>query len=450
LITKGECCLALFSVNIAYTFIMHARSSWPVLFLFAMLSPAGCGTQNQGESVTNNESITPPVDNTNSSSKNALSHESATVPEAQTQSLPAFQTTTTFTPITSAAGIHFRHNNGATGLRLMPESMGSGAVFIDYDSDGWQDIFFVNGRDWMPNEVRSYKTGRWSQAEIEAFTKRYPNRPYRPGMERVITPQPARQRTTGALYRNNKNGTFSDVTRGSGLDVEMLGMGAAVGDYDNDSKPDLYVTALGHNYLFKNQSDKGQARFNDVTQSTNAQDKGWSTGAMWVDYDRDGWLDLFVCHYVEWRPGIEAFETINGIDKTYTGPNNYQGTTSRLFRNKGNGRFEDVSVKAGIRPLNLAHATATKTQHLLDGKALGVALCDVNKDGWPDLAVANDAKGNFLFVNNKNGTFREVGTAAGVAYSPAARARAGMGIAVADIDHSDRESIAIGNFPSSE
>jgi hypothetical protein len=259
-------------------------------------------------------------------------------------------------------------------------------------------------------------------------------------MERVVPPQRARKRTTGALYRNNKNGTFSDVTRGSGLDVEMLGMGAAVGDYNNDSKPDLYVTALGRNYLFRNQSTNANARFSDVAQSVNVQDSGWSTGAMWVDYDKDDWLDLFVCHYIEWRPDIEAFETINGVDKTYTGPNNYRGTASRLFRNRRNGRFDDVSVNAGIRPLNMGQAIATKTQHLLDGKALGVALCDVNKDRWPDLAVANDAKGNFLFLNNKNGTFREVGSAAGMAYSPAAHARAGMGIAVADINHSDSPS----------
>ena len=336
----------------------------------------------------------------------------------------------TWTDITAPAGIKFKHNNGAFGLVLMPETMGSGVAFIDYDGDGYQDIFFVNGRDWTPQEVNAYKTGlgRFDKAK-HGF---------------VAPPQPPHHRTTGALYHNNGNGTFTDVTAGSGLDVEMLGQGVAVGDYDNDGKPDLYVTGYGRNYLFHNESTPGHPHFREVSQQAGVRDSGWSTSAAWLDYDRDGLLDLFVCHYINWTPDTDRYGTVNGHAKSYVPPYFYKGEENHLYHNLGHGRFVDVSTKA---KLNLVPSTVKGEEgQLLPGRSLGVAVCDYNNDGWPDILVANDGDPNFLFRNNKNGTFTDVAAPANVAYAETGHTRSGMGIDTGDINHSNRDSVLIGNF----
>jgi hypothetical protein len=348
-----------------------------------------------------------------------------------------------FVNITKAAGITFEHNNGAFGLKLMPETMGSGCAFIDYDNDGYQDLFLVNGRDWTDAEVEEYRRGKWSQDEHTIFKRHHPaGTP----PTRSIPARKPNGRTTSTLFRNNGDGTFTDVTSGSGLDLEMYGMGAAVGDYDNDGKVDLYVTGLGRNYLFRNVgagNNSSQPRFTEVAQAAAVRDSGWSMGAAWLDYDKDGNLDLFVCHYVQWTPGLDRFGTMNGRDKSYTAPFFYNGELSRLFRNAGNGRFVDVSDKAGIRT---GGTGARPAEQQLKGKSLGVAVCDYDNDDWPDIVVANDSQPNYVYRNNKNGTFSEIGHSINVARNYLGNTRGGMGIDTADIDHSNRDSIAIGNF----
>ncbi|MBV9867090.1 MAG: CRTAC1 family protein [Abitibacteriaceae bacterium] len=389
-----------------------------------------------------------------------------------------------FTDITRAAGLTFHHNNGAFGLKLYPETMGSGVTFIDYDGDGYQDIFLVNGRDWTAAELKGYYQG--------------PNRYFRKQFGFVApTPRPPRH-STGALYHNNRNGTFTDVTAGSGLDIVMMGMGVAVGDYDNDGKPDLYVTGYGRNYLFHNQSTPGQPHFQEVARAAGVQDGGFSSSAAWVDYDRDGKLDLFVGHYVHWTPALDVWDFGSkvrypgrGYLKTYTAPAAFDGEPSRLYRNLGQGHFKDVSTSAGINvhfatpdtPPNAATAapqspdrkqpttpttptlptplptasemsvqTVGEEKALLArpekrrGKAMGVAICDFNHDGWPDLMVANDGVPNYLYENKGNGTFAEVGVQRGVAYGQGTFRRAGMGVDVGDIDQSGQDSIVVGNF----
>jgi hypothetical protein len=295
-----------------------------------------------------------------------------------------------FTDVTQAAGIHFRHNSGAFGKKYLPETMGSGVCAIDYDGDGWQDILFVNSMDWP-----EHKTAK----------------------------------TTAALYHNNHDGTFTDVTRGSGLDIEIYGLGCAVGDFDNDGKDDIYITALDGNHLFRN---LGNGKFADVAMKAGVRDAGFSTGAIWFDYDRDGKLDLYVAHYVDWSQAADQFCTLDGKNKSYCTPELYKGQSGKLFHNIGNGRFEDVTAKAG-----LADAS---------GKALGVVMLDFDDDGWPDLFVTNDTQANKLYRNNHNGTFTESAFAAGVAFSDAGKARAGMGSDAGDYDASGRESLVIGNF----
>ena len=274
--------------------------------------------------------------------------------------------------VTSAAGLDFRHNNGAYGGKFLPETLGAGCAFIDYDADGWQDILFVNGMDW-------------------------------PGHKR--------QRSTLRLYRNNRNGTFSDVTRAAGLDVELYGMGVAVGDFDNDGFPDLFVTCVGQSRLFRN---TGSGAFVDVTRASGLGGReAFSTSAMWVDVDRDGLLDLFVCNYVRWSPEHDVFCSLDGKRKSYCTPEAYRGDTCWLFRNRGNGTFEDVTAACGIFDSS--------------SKSLGVALVDQDQDGWPDIFVANDTQPNKLYRNQRNGTFKDVALEAGVALSEDGRARAGAG-----------------------
>ena len=314
--------------------------------------------------------------------------------ETPAAAAPALSTrpsgTITFTDITDQAGIHFKHNNGAFGAKYLPETMGSGVCIIDYDNDGWSDIFFVNSKDW-PGHAKG---------------KSYP-----------------------ALYHNNHDGTFSDVTREAGLDVEMYGMGCAVGDFDNDGYDDIYVTAIGGSHLFRNLHN---GKFADVTARAGLADSGFPTGAVWFDYDNDGKLDLFVAHYVEWSQKTDQFCSLDGKHKSYCTPEAYKGESSRLFHNLDNGRFEDVTRQAGLYDAN--------------GKSLGVALLDYDDDGWMDLFVSNDTAANKLYHNNHNGTFTESAFAAGVAFSDAGRARAGMGVDAGDYDNSGRQSLLIGNF----
>ncbi len=296
-----------------------------------------------------------------------------------------------FTDITGGAGIRFHHNNGAYGGKLLPETLGPGCAFIDYDGDGWQDILLVNSRDW---------------------------------------PGHSRQRSTPKLYRNNRNGTFTDVTREAGLDFEMYGLGIAVADYNNDGFPDILFTGVGQNRLFKN---TGKGSFVDVTSASGLGKRlAFSTSAIWFDYDRDGLLDLFVCNYVKWSPEHDVFCSIDGKRKSYCTPEAFVGQTCWLFHNRGNGTFEDVTA---------ANGTFDSTS-----KSLGVAMLDYDQDGWPDLLVANDTQPNKLYRNQRNGTFRDVAVDAGIAFSQEGKARAGMGVDVGDFDNSGRPGVAITNF----
>ena len=290
-----------------------------------------------------------------------------------------------------ASGLQFRHRNGAYGGKLLPETMGAGCAFLDYDADGWQDILFVNGMDWPGHQM---------------------------------------ERSTLRLYRNNRNGTFSDVTKSAGLDVELYGMGVAVGDWNNDGFPDLLITCVGQNRLFRN---TGKGTFVDVTKASGLGGRtAFSTSALWFDFDRDGLLDLFVCNYVKWSAEHDVFCSADGKQKSYCTPEAYRGDTCWLFRNRGNGTFEDVTATSGIFDSS--------------SKSLGVAMLDDDQVGWPDLIVANDTQPNKLYRNQRNGTFKEVGVQAGVALSADGRARAGMGIDAADFDNSGRMGVAVTNF----
>ena len=296
-----------------------------------------------------------------------------------------------FTDVTSHAGIQFQHNSGAFGGKFLPETLGSGCAFLDYDRDGWQDILLINGTDW---------------------------------------PEHKKRRSTLRLYRNNGNGTFTDVTTRAGLDVEMYGMGVAVGDYNNDGFPDILITCVGQNRLFRN---TGKGTFVDVTKSSGlGKREGFSTSALWFDYDRDGLLDLFVCNYVKWSPEHDVFCSLDGKHKSYCTPEAYRGATCWLFHNRGDGTFEDVTAASGIFDSS--------------SKSLGVALFDGNHDGWPDLLVANDTQPNKLYRNQHNGTFKDSAVEAGIAFSSEGKARAGMGVDVADFDNSGTPGVAITNF----
>jgi enediyne biosynthesis protein E4 len=296
-----------------------------------------------------------------------------------------------FSDVTSQAGIQFQHNSGAFGGKFLPETLGSGCAFLDYDRDGWQDILLINGADW-PGHKRS--------------------------------------RTTLKLYRNNGNGTFTDVTLHAGLDVELYGMGVAVGDYNNDGFPDILITCVGQNRLFRN---TGKGTFVDVTSASGlGKREGFSTSAMWFDYDRDGLLDLFVCNYVKWSPEHDVFCSLDGKHKSYCTPEAYRGETCWLFHNRGDGTFEDVTAASGIFDSS--------------SKSLGVALLNDNHDGWPDVLVANDTQPNKLYRNQRNGTFKDAAVEAGLAFSSEGKARAGMGIDVADFENSGAAGVAITNF----
>jgi hypothetical protein len=295
-----------------------------------------------------------------------------------------------FVDITHQAGINFMHNTGAFGKRYLPETMGAGCAFIDFDNDGNPDILLVNGKDFPGHKSK---------------------------------------RTTMKLYHNNGNGTFTDVTARAGLDIEMYGMGVAIGDYDNDGWDDIYITGLGESRLFHNEHN---GTFKDVTRAAGVNNTGFGASAAWVDYDKDGKLDLFVTNYVSWTQEGDIYCSLDGHNKSYCRPDEYKGNSCRLYHNLGDGHFEDVTQRAGI----------------LDptSKALGVAVVDYDMDGWPDLAVANDTQPNKLYHNNHNGTFTEQAVQAGIAFSEDGVARGAMGIDADDFDRTGFPSLAIGNF----
>jgi hypothetical protein len=327
-----------------------------------------------------------------------------------------------FVDVTDSAGIRFRHVSGAAGRKLLPETMGAGVAVLDFDRDGWPDLFFVNSRPW---------------------------------------PGHAGERPTQALYRNRGDGTFEDVTAAAGLDVVLYGQGVAVGDYDNDGWPDLYITALGGGKLFRNVGGK---RFEDVTAAAglpfeplpdvSADDFHrwekpipWPSSATFLDYDGDGRLDLFVCSYVTWSPahdlGVNA--VLPGGRRAYVPPTQFPGAHCQLFRNVDGTRFEDVSAAAGVQvsdPVGRGHAPEPI------GKALGVVACDPDGDGWPDLIVANDTVRNFFFHNvpspDGGRRFREIGLTANVAYADG-RPRGGMGIDYAEVRPGNPAAV-IANF----
>jgi hypothetical protein len=293
--------------------------------------------------------------------------------------------------VTAGSGIQFQHNSGSFGGKFLPETLGSGCAFLDYDRDGWQDIILINGMDWPGHKQR---------------------------------------RSTLRLYHNNRNGTFTDVTSRAGLDVEMYGMGVAVGDYDNDGFPDILVTCVGQNRLFHN---TGKGTFLDVTNASGLGKRpSFSTSALWFDYDRDGLLDLFICNYVKWSPERDVFCSLDGKHKSYCTPEAYRGETCWLFHNRGNGTFEDVTASSGIFESS--------------SKSLGVAMLDDNADGWPDVLVANDTQPNKLYRNQHNGTFKDAAVEVGLAFSSEGKARAGMGVDIADFTNSGTSGVAITNF----
>ncbi len=295
-----------------------------------------------------------------------------------------------FVDITNAAGIRFRHINGAFGKRYLPETMGSGVALFDYDNDGRLDVLLISSTT-------------------------FPGRTGPKGLP--------------ALYHNNGDGTFKDVTRAMGLAVEIYGMGVTVGDYDNDGWEDVYITAVGPNHLFHN---VGGRRFENVTEQAGVGDPGFSASAAFFDYDKDGRLDLFVTNYVEWTPAKDVFCTLDGRNKSYCTPESYHGQSPRLYHNRGHGTFEDVTARAGVRDPSC--------------KALGVALLDFDEDGWLDVFVANDTQPNKLYRNTGKGTFVDVAVQSGVAFSETGVARAGMGTDAADYDNSGRPSLIVGNF----
>lgn len=307
-----------------------------------------------------------------------------------------------FTDVTAAAGISFTRFNGATGEKLLPETMGGGVAFLDFDGDRDQDLLFVNGAPW-------------------------------PGSR-----PPARPPTL-ALYRNDGSGRFEDVTRAAGLAVTLQGMGVAVGDYDGDGDADVFIGALGRDRLYRN--DGGI--FHDVTQQAGVggTDDAWTTSAGFFDHDLDGDLDLFACHYIHWTEEIDRRTnfTLNGRDRAYGPPHQYQGTHSTLWRNEGDGRFLDVSAEAGIQVANRATGVPV-------GKGLALTFVDVDADGDLDVFVANDTVQNFLFRNEGDGTFEEVGAASGTAYDEAGLATGAMGVDAADYANAGGLAIAIGNF----
>ena len=313
-----------------------------------------------------------------------------------------------FTDVTAAAGILFEHETGAFGQSWMPETMGAGVGFFDIDADGDDDALFVNGT-WFAGHEGS---GHEGSGDIP----------------------------TAALYANRGDGTFDDVTAGSGVDVSIYGMGISAADYNADGHTDLFLTTLGPNLLLRGE---GEMRFSDATQAADVagvkwtDDQGrsldeWSTATLWADVDNDGWPDLFVTNYVHWSPENDLYASFDGKQKSYATPQQYPGSTPRLYHNLGDGTFAEVTEWAGLL--------------LPDAKSMGVASADFDEDGWVDLVVTNDTQPNYLLRNQADGTFVESGTAAGIGYDESGRARAGMGVDIGRLSADGRQVIGIGNF----
>ncbi len=286
----------------------------------------------------------------------------------------------TYVDVAAAAGITFQHDNAASAEKYLIETMGSGCGWIDYDQNGLMDLYLVNG-----------------------------------AATRLYTP---RRRPKSALYRNNGDGTFTDVTLQADVGAEgLFGMGVAVGDYDNDGFPDLFVLGYGRCILYHN---NGDGTFTDVTAKAGVENSGrWGSSAAWFDYDNDGRLDLVIANYVDWAPDNNFWCGDHGPGlRSYCHPDNYRGQAPTLYHNNGDGTFTDVSVRSGVgaKPRN----------------GLGVVTFDYDDDGWQDIFIANDSMPNFLFHNNRDGTFREVGYTAGVAVSMDGASEAGMGVDAAD------------------
>ncbi len=297
-------------------------------------------------------------------------------------------------------GIKFRHENGGRGQKLLPETMGSGAAFLDFDGDGDQDLMLVNSCSWD---------------EGGADTK-----------------------ATQAFFMN-QNGFFTDVTKEVGLDISFYGMGVAVGDYDGDGDPDLFVTAVGRNHLLRNENGR---RFVDVSLEAGvAGDESWSTGAVFFDHDRDGDLDLFVLNYVSWSPEIDlklGF-SLGSLDRAFGPPTAFKGAQPFFYENLGGGKFRECAKQLGLHVEN----KATKVPV---GKSLALVVADFNNDSWPDIAVANDTVRNFVFQNRGDGTFEELGIGLGLAFDENGNARGAMGMDVGHFRNDDSLALAIGNF----
>ena len=320
----------------------------------------------------------------------------ATMPPVSASEAKGFD----FADVTQEAGIRFKHYSGATGKKYMPETVGSGVAFLDYNQDGKLDLFFVNSTDWASPNAKPH----------------YP-----------------------ALYRNDGNGKFTDVTQAAGLKQNDYGMGATVGDYNNDGFPDIYLTNIGVNRLYRN---NGNGTFTDVAKTAGVQgiaiEPGgvrwkWSSSAAWCDINKDGIPDLFVCNYVRWTPQTDVYCTVRGGNKkSYCAPNNFEGTPAILYLGRKDGTFEDASAKMGI------------AQHT--GKGFGVIADDFNGDGWTDLAVTNDTSPNFLYLNQAGKGFKEVGVENGFAYPDSGQPKAGMGIDLADFEGNGKPGLLTGNF----
>jgi enediyne biosynthesis protein E4 len=294
-----------------------------------------------------------------------------------------------FADVTARSGVNFKHEASLTSEKYLPESMGAGVAMFDYDNDGYLDLFFVNGallRDPMP---------------------------------RGAAPDKSQPRFWNRLYRNNRDGTFTDVTDKAGLQGRLYGMGVATGDYDNDGNMDLLVTNLGGNTLYRN---NGDGTFTDVTAKAGVAGSGWCTGACFVDYDRDGLLDLIVTRYLEWDFASNVYCGLHRPGyRDYCHPDQFKPISHLVYHNNGDGTFRDVSKQSGIGSSL--------------GKGLGIAINDFDQDGWPDVFVANDSFPEQLFRNNHNGTFTEVGLTSGVAYDQNGKVFAGMGADFADYDN---------------